>query len=218
MLEILFQRFLTAEKIHSHPAQVINQKVGLGREMQLAAQVVRVQPAGHKLVEVTVAADQCLGLHVAGPHVGAAQVGVGRVSPLQRVTHKGKLETALAVFGKLLLIPVIRQMPRPTAIKKRRAHAAAGAFWHMDKHAFVSLERGIKGGHPRQGFVHRLTVNHRQTPQQKHPLVLGKHFPEQTLQHSITHARRLALSFVIRIEKANITNDRQRIIWLWSSL
>jgi hypothetical protein len=37
--EIFLQRLLATEKIHRHLPQVIDQKIGLGREMQLAPQV-----------------------------------------------------------------------------------------------------------------------------------------------------------------------------------
>jgi len=174
----LLQRLLAPEKVHGHLTHVIDQEVCLGGEVQLASQGIRVQPAGDEMVEVTVAGNQRLGLQVARAHRVATQIGVGRVGALQRVTYEGKFEAALTVLGKLLLIPVIRQMPRPAPIEKCRAHAAASAFGHMDEYALVSLEGRVKRCHPRQGFVHGLSIHHRQTPQQKHPLVLGKQLPQ----------------------------------------
>lgn len=144
------------------------------------------------------------------------QKSVGRISPLQRIANKGKLEAAGKLFGKLLLVPVQRQVSGAPAIEQRSTDTAAGTFGHVDEQAGTLREGPWVTRTCRHRLVHHLTIHNRQPAQQEMPSRLGQQLPEISLQHCSTRAKGMALTIEVKIRSRTLTSALPGFIQVWS--
>src|SRR3990167_6616356 len=139
-LEVPLQMLLVTHEVQRKMPQGVGEKIRLRGEMQLLADRFRVQPATDKVVEVAVMADQFLSRVIARSQRVASQKRVGGIGPLQRVANESEFETGGELLGKLLFVPVQRQVTRAPVIEQRRADAASGALGDMNEQTGALFE------------------------------------------------------------------------------
>jgi hypothetical protein len=72
-------------------------------------------------------------------------------------------------------------VPGRVIAKYRHSHTAARALWHVDENALKMVERLGKPGLSSERLVHGLTIDDRQSLQQKLALTLWKQLPQQVI-------------------------------------